>query len=327
MGVTDDGQGASTDSAARQTPPADGPPRPNPAAEARRRFMAILRAVKSVRLLPFLIERRPGDDRSLLALFWSVAPPLEVGILGRTLLHTALVGLAAGLVGAAFFAGLEHAQRLFLDGWAGFTPLRAHGELFLRGHVSTGFRPWVIVFLPAVGGLASGLVTTLAPETRGGGGDATIHAFHHQGGHIRRRVLWIKALASIFTLGTGGSGGREGPTMQVGAALGSTIGRLLRVSPREQRVLMVAGVAAGISAVFRPPLGAALFAAEVLYRDDFEAEALVPAVLASVIAYSVVISIFGESILFARAARYPFVPSHLPLYGLLALLVSVLASS
>jgi CIC family chloride channel protein len=271
-----------------------------------------------------------GENRrvewSLRAVFWAVAPPLDVQILGRTLLHTALVGLAAGLVGAAFFAGLELTQRLCLDMLAGFSPLRAHGEKIVAEQVSDVFRPWVVVFLPALGGLLSGLITELAPETRGGGGDAMIHAFHHQGGIIRRRVLWIKALASVFTLGTGGSGGREGPTMQIGAGLGSTIGRILRVSPREQRVLMVAGVAAGIAAVFRTPLGAALLAAEVLYRDDFEAEALVPAVLASVIAYSVVISIYGESILFARSPRYPFVPAHLPLYALLALVITVVAS-
>jgi CIC family chloride channel protein len=153
-----------------------------------------------------------------------------------------------------------------------------------------------------------------------------IDAFHHHGGVIRRRVLGVKALASILTLGSGGSGGREGPTMQIGAALGSTIGGWLRVGAAERRILMVAGVAAGMSAVFRTPLGAALLAVEVLYRDDFEGEALIPAILASVIAYSVVISIYGESILFARAGRHPFVPAHLPLYGLLALLVAGLAS-
>jgi CIC family chloride channel protein len=320
MGATKDGSDAS--SAAP-----DVTPRTGSTSEVRRRFVAVLNVVKQVRALPFLIDRRRGEDRNLLSLFWAVAPPLDVQILGRTLLHTALVGLAAGLVGAAFFAGLEYAQRLLLDTWAGFSPLRAHGEKIVTVHLSTVFRPWLIVVLPAAGGLLSGLITQLAPETRGGGGDATIHAFHHQGGTVRRRVLWIKALASIFTLGSGGSGGREGPTMQIGAALGSTVGRLLRVSPREQRVLMVAGVAAGISAVFRTPLGAALLAAEVLYRDDFEAETLVPAVLASVIAYSVVISIFGESILFAHAPRYPFIPAHLPLYAMLALLVTVVASA
>ncbi len=82
--------------------------------------------------------------------------------------------------------------------------------------------------------------------------------------------------------------------MQIGGALGSLCGRLLGVDAAERRILMVAGVAAGIAAVFRTPLGAALLAVEVLYRDDFESDALIPAVLASVTAYSVVISIFGE---------------------------------
>lgn len=115
--------------------------------------------------------------------------------------------------------------------------------------------------------------------------------------------------------------------MQIGGALGSTVGALLRVSPRERRILMVAGVAAGMAAVFRTPLGAALLAAEVLYRDDFEAEALVPAILASVIAYSVVIAIFGETRLFARADHYTFLLRQLPLYALLAVLVAAVASS
>jgi CIC family chloride channel protein len=78
--------------------------------------------------------------------------------------------------------------------------------------------------------------------------------------------------------------------------------------------------------VFRTPLGAALLAVEVLHRDDFETEALVPSVLASVVAYSVFISIFGETTLFAHATKYPFVPAHLPLYVALAVVISLVAS-
>ena len=115
--------------------------------------------------------------------------------------------------------------------------------------------------------------------------------------------------------------------MHIGSAVGSLVGRLLGLSVRERRLLLIVGVAAGISAVFRTPLGAALLAVEVLYRDDFESDALVPAVLASVVSYSVVISVLGETTLFAHAPRYPFVPAHLPLYGLLALLVALLATA
>jgi CIC family chloride channel protein len=239
--------------------------------------------------------------------------------------HAALVGVAAGFAGALFFGGLEYFQRFLLEDLAGYTILRAHGETFAAHETVRTFRPWLLVILPALGGLVCGLLTRLAPEARGGGGDAMIEAFHHHGGVIRRRVIWVKALASLFTLGTGGAGGREGPTMQIGGALGSAVARVLRVSARERRILLIAGVAAGISAVFRTPLGAALLAVEVLYRDGYEADALIPAVLASVVAYSVVISIFGESTLFAHAPRFPFVPGHLPLYALMAVLVAALA--
>lgn len=262
----------------------------------------------------------------ILPLLLAEQSPVDLRIVGRTLLHAALVGLAAGLVGAAFFAGVEYTQNILLEGLAGYVPLRARGERFAVAVHASSFKPWLLVLLPAFGGLLCGLLTQLAPETRGGGGDAMIEAFHHKGGVIRRRVIWVKALASLCTLATGGAGGREGPTMQIGGALGSTVGRVLRVSTRERRILLVAGVAAGISAVFRTPLGAALLAVEVLYRDGFESDALIPSVLASVVSYSVVISIFGESTLLGHSARYPFVPAHLPLYALLALGVAVLAA-
>lgn len=273
-------------------------------------------------------RRRPWSLRGALLLpsALSDAGPLDLGIVGRTLFHATLVGVAAGFVGAFFFAAVEFLQHGLLENLAGYSVLRAHGETLSLGPSDTDFRPWLLVLLPALGGLACGLLTQLAPETRGGGGDAAIEAFHLRDGIVRRRVVWVKTLASLCTLGTGGAGGREGPTMQIGGALGSLVGRALRVGARERRILLVAGIAAGISAVFRTPLGAALLAVEILYRDGFEADALVPSILSSVVAYSVVISIFGESTLFTHALRFPFVPGHLPLYGLLALLVAGLAA-
>src|SRR5690606_13080772 len=232
---------------------------------------------------------RKGWNGILLPTIADVAP-VDLRIVGRTLFHAALVGLACGIAGALFFGALEYLQRFLLEDLAGYVPLRAHGETFAASGGPHTFRPWLLVLLPALGGLACGLLTRLAPEVGGGGGDAMIEAFHRHDGVIRRRLIWLKPLASLVTLGTGGAGGREGPTMQSGGALGSLVGRGLKVSPRERRILLVAGVAAGISAVFRTPLGAALLAAEVLYRDGFESDALVPSVLASVVAYSFVIS-------------------------------------
>ena len=254
--------------------------------------------------------------------------PIELQILGRVLLHAALVGAAAGLLGSFFFAGVEAVQRIVLEKSTGYVPLRAGGERILGEMAErVPFRPWLLWLVPAGGALLAGILSQwLAPETRGGGADAIIAAFHRNNGVVRKRVAFVKAVVSILTLGTGGSGGREGPTMQMGGALGSLVGQLLRVTDRERRILLVAGTAAGMAAVFRTPLGAALLAVEVLHRDDFETDALVPSVLASVVSYSVFIAFFGEATLFTRGPSYPFIPQHLPLYALLAVGVSIVAS-
>jgi len=276
--------------------------------------------------LSFRLPQLGKWDGSLLPSGLFQSTPLDLRIVGRTLLHAALVGVAAGLVGAALFAAIEYLQVLVLERFVGYRPLRAFGEEFAAGSQPGRFQPWLLLFVPAVGGLLTGWVTRWAPETRGGGGNAMISTFHQRNASIPRRVVWIKALASIATLGSGGAGGREGPTMQIGGALGVWVARTLGVGARERRILLVAGVAAGISAVFRTPLGAALLAVEILYRDGFESDALIPSVLSSVVAYSVVISIFGESTLFGQVPRFPFVPGHLPLFALLALVTAAMGA-
>ncbi len=268
-------------------------------------------------------DRLTWKRLTLLLRIRSNESPLALQMLGKVFLHAACVGIAAGLVSSLFVAGLELVQRVLLEQLAGYIPLRAAGEQIINTTESHPFRPWLLWIIPALGALATGLVTKLAPEARGGGTDTIIGAFHNHNAVVRRRVPLIKVIASIFTLGSGGSGGREGPTMLIGGALGSIIGRYLRVTIRERRILLVAGVAAGMSAVFRTPLGAAILAVEVLHRDDFESDALVPSVLASVISYSVFISLFGEETLFAHAPSYPFYTSHLFLYALMALFISL----
>lgn len=238
----------------------------------------------------------------------------------RTLLLASVVGAAAGGVSGLFALALIHVQHWVLDGFAGVTPLHAAGEHDLA-RLATPFRPWLMVFLPALGaGFGSFLAYRFAPETAGGGGDSAIRVFHRQDAIARRRVPLMKCIVSVLTIGFGGSGGQEGPTVQIGSATGSLVARWLRTTARERRILYVAGIAAGIAAVFRTPLGAALFAVEVLYRDDFESDALIPAVFASVSGYSLSLLFGAPSDLFAHAESYPFVPMHLPLFGLLALL-------
>jgi chloride channel protein, CIC family len=264
--------------------------------------------------------------RGLVALVAPADQPLELQIVGRTLLHAALVGLGAGILGCLFFAGSELVQAALLEGVAGYELLRAKGEEVWSASAGGELRWGLLLVIPTLGALIAGWLTRFAPECLGGGANESIRAFHHDNGVLRRRVLWIKPLASIATLGSGGSGGREGPTMQIGGALGSTIGRYLNVTARERRALMVAGIAAGTAAVFRTPLGAALLAIEMLYRDDFESEALIPAVLASVVAYSVSITVFGQATMFGHLAPHQFHLHHLPLYIALAIVIASGAS-
>jgi CIC family chloride channel protein len=213
---------------------------------------------------------------------------------GRGILLASLVGVVAGL-GAVLFhlmIGLISAGALQLI--AGYDPGAPAGEsgfmdeLLLEHHAGK-FVPWLLVIVPTVGGLISGwLVYTFAPEAEGHGTDAAIEAYHQKRGAIRARVPIVKMVASAITLGTGGSGGREGPIAQIGAGFGSFLATRLGLSAMERRLLMVAGVGAGIAAIFHAPLAGAIFAIEVLYRDpDFEAEALIPSFIACTVAYCV----------------------------------------
>src|SRR3970282_238352 len=153
---------------------------------------------------------------------------------------------------------------------------------------SAPVRSFWFFIVPALGGLVSGVIVYLiAPEAEGHGTDAMIEAFHLRGGKIRKRVPFVKIIASALTMGTGGSAGKEGPIAQIGSGVGSTFASLLNLKVRERRILVLAGAAGGIGAIFQAPLGAALFAPEVVYRDTgFEYEAILPCVVSSIIVYS-----------------------------------------
>jgi len=206
--------------------------------------------------------------------------------IGRVALCSPLVGVISGLAAVGFLLSLRSMYRLVLGGLIHFQmPPTGEGQLHAIIYPSPW---WLVVLVPAVGGLISGiLVFTWAPEAEGHGTDAMIRAFHRGGGTIRTRVPLIKAIASIITIGTGGSAGQEGPIAQIGAGFGSWLARLLKLSPTERRLLMLAGAAGGIGAIFRAPLGGALFAGEVLYSSTaFESAALLPCLASSIVAYS-----------------------------------------
>src|SRR5271166_5375511 len=212
-----------------------------------------------------------------------------------------VVGVVSGLGAILFYLACQVVVHYALDEIAGYHPQSPRGEPALFPESNTPLQPWLLVVVPAVGGLLSGLIVfTLAPEAEGHGTDAAIAAYHFRQGKIRPRVPLVKIIASALTIGSGGSGGREGPIAQIGAGFGSFLGGLLRLRPAERRILMAAGMGAGVAAIFRAPLAGALFAAEVLYRSpDFESEVIIPAGLASVIAYCTFGLAFGWAPLFS----------------------------
>jgi len=241
------------------------------------------------------------------------------------LILCAITGLVAGLGAAGFYAMLDLAKHFLLGGLAGCHPGAPGGEPPLLPAIHTPFRPWVLLLLPCAGGLVSGaLVRWLAPEAEGHGTDAAIRAYHTGGGAVRGRVPFVKALASALTIGTGGSGGREGPIAQIGSGFGSALGKWLRLNTTQRRILMAAGMAAGVGAIFRAPMAGALFSAEILYRElDFEYEVIAPSVISSITAYSVFASIFGWNPLFVTPPFEFTHPPQIAAYLVLAVIVAI----
>jgi chloride channel protein, CIC family len=157
---------------------------------------------------------------------------------------------------------------------------------------------WQLVAVPTVGGLVVGyLVTRLAPEVAGGGVVATMETLALHGGRFRRRVPLGSLAATSVALGTGASGGREGPIVLIGGSVGSVVGRLLPIGETRMRSLVAAGAAAGIGASFNAPIGGMLFAIEVL-QLGLRGAGIQVVVVGSVVGSVVARQLVGEGLIF-----------------------------
>ncbi len=215
-----------------------------------------------------------------------------------------IVGIIAGLGAVVFYEALRLATYVFLQVLAGYrVPLPAsEGGRLASSHFA---RPWALPLIASVGALAGAiLVFAVAPEAEGHGTDAAIAAVHHNPRGVRMRTVFVKIVASALTIGSGGSGGREGPTGQISAGFGSFLARFLDLSPSDARITVASGIGSGIGAIFGAPLGGAVLATEILYRDDFEVEALLPSFIASIVAYAVWGSFEGFGSLFGYVGNY-----------------------
>lgn len=207
----------------------------------------------------------------------------------RLILDTLLLGVVGAFGAQLFTLLLRLANWLFLTELAGYTPPGLGHEGGSLVEVIGPHGLWLIPLATTLGGLVVGvLVQGLAPEAEGHGTDTVVRAFHRAEGFLRARVAPVKLVASAITIGSGGSAGREGPVALIAGGIGSWYATLTGRSEKDRRLLLVVGAAAGLAAIFRSPVGTALLAIEVLYSDmEFESDALLYTMLASIVAYAV----------------------------------------
>src|SRR5271155_4449576 len=241
--------------------------------------------------------------------------------LQKWLILGVLIGTMAGIGAIVFYEALLACTHFFLGTLAGYhvpTPVSEGG----RGASKSFTRPWALPLVVGLGALLGGIIVfRFAPEAEGHGTDAAISAVHHNPRGIRLRAVIVKIVASALTIGSGGSGGREGPTGQISAGFASLLSRELDLSPADARTAVATGIGSGIGAIFGAPLGGAVLATEILYRDDFDIEALLPCFIASIVGYVIFGAAIGFTPLFGFNDSYHFSdPSHLLWFALIGVL-------
>ena len=232
----------------------------------------------------------------------------------KNLFLAVMIGALAGYGAVLFKFVLKFMQ------WAFY---RQSGEMLF---FADAIPLWMKFVMPALGGLIVGLVVTFfASEAKGHGVPEVIQAIALRGGRIRKRVAAAKIFASAVTIGSGGSVGREGPMVQIGSSIGSSIGQLFHIPSGHMRTMVGCGAAAGIAATFNAPIAGVLFALEIII-GDFGVMQFSPVVLSSVTATTISRYYFGD---FPQFSIPPYaIVSHLefcfyPILGVLCGLVAL----
>ena len=247
----------------------------------------------------------------------------------RLLAEAAVLGVVGALAAQLFTWALRICSHFFLAWLAGYSPPGLPEEGGVLKQVIGPHGLWLIPVATTLGGLISGLlVYNIAPEAEGHGTDTVVKAFHRAGGFIRARVAPLKLVASAITIGSGGSAGREGPTALIGAGVGSIYATLGHRRDEERGLLALMGMAAGLSAIFRSPIGAAFFAVEVLYGSmEFEAGALLYTMLASIVAFGVNGFFVGwQPLFYFPAVQTPLHPLNYAWFGVLGVASGLIAT-
>ncbi len=233
-----------------------------------------------------------------------------------------LLGIFSGLGAIFLYVLINFFSVYLLNHVAGFPFKFPTNEQSLFPLKDETFKPFIFLAIITIGGFFSGLILYVFNDKESGV-NKIIKYFHHKVA-IRPKSAFVKLFASSIALGSGLAGGREGPAAEIGASIGVFLGNVFNLSNREKRILMISGLAAGIGAIFRAPMGAAIFATEVLYKEaDFEYEALMASAISSITAYSVFSSLFGWQHMFNVPTMYFYKPLELISYSVLAVTIAI----
>ena len=232
-------------------------------------------------------------------------------------IYMVLVSVAIGLLGGLFAVGFRLLiQNLNRVAW--------HQGSYTLEYIA-GLPAWWKILVPAIGGLMVGLITyRFAREAKGHGVPEVMEAVALRDGLIRPRVVIAKMFASGICIASGGSVGREGPIVQIGSAVGSTVGQWLKIDPRRLRTLVGCGAAAGIAATFNAPVAGALFAVEIIL-GDFGVAQFSPIVISSVAATVVSQHFLGDFPAFVVPGYSLVHPNELFAYAGMGILAGVVA--
>jgi CIC family chloride channel protein len=242
------------------------------------------------------------------------------GYLRKWLILGVAIGIIAGLGAVTFYLALDYAGRFLLGYLAGYDVPKAIGDGGQQA--SPHFDRWWAIPLVTFGGalVSAWIVARFAPEAEGHGTDNAIEAVHTDPRSIRGRAVLVKMVSSALTIGSGGSAGREGPTAQISAGFGSLLTRRLDLSDEDGSIAVSLGIGSGIGAIFGAPLGGAVLAASIVYREDFDYRSLIPGFITSGTAYIVYGLFLGFDGLFGSVTPdYVFNPAQVGWFVLIGI--------
>lgn len=214
-----------------------------------------------------------------------------------------LIGISAGVGSLLLYNGIRFFADLMLNGLSGLNLPLPGGEGGTSVYNIGQYDRYLIPVSTTLGGFISGfMVYKLTPGTEGLGINTAINAFHNLSVRIKNRTPAVKLASSAINIGAGGSAGRDGPVALISAVFGSYLADLFKLDDHDRRIVMASAIGAGIGSIFMAPIGGAIMSTEILYRRDFEVEALIPATVASLVGYAIFGFQFHYDPLFTTAA-------------------------